>query len=130
MAPTASRTSSLVVRRVRIDRSSSGAFVARYEPTGCSRSQSGHERRLNAARAVRAHHDALDVVAGSVAADERPGEFDGFAVLIESDAFDDERGGSRGLVEQLRLARSQQHGFEQFAGARDVRAVLLGQDVI
>src|SRR5262245_59504214 len=37
MAPTASRTSSLVVRGVRIDRSSSGAFRVRYEPTGSSR---------------------------------------------------------------------------------------------
>ena len=81
------------------------------------------------ARPVRAHHDALDVVAGSVAADERPGEFDGVAVLIEGDAFDHERG-VRGGWSSSRLARSQQHGFERFAGARDVRAVLLGQDVV
>src|SRR6185436_13083997 len=63
MAPTVTMTSSLVVRRVRIDRSSSGAFVT-LRADRLSRTQARHERRLIAARAVRAHHDALDVIAG------------------------------------------------------------------
>ncbi len=51
MAPTASSTSSLAVRGVRIDRSSSGAFMT-LRADRLSRTQTGHERRLTAARAI------------------------------------------------------------------------------
>src|SRR5262245_8177798 len=61
MAPTAIRTSSLGVRMVRIDRSSSGASVT-LRADKSSGSEAGHERRLDVARPVRTHHDALDVV--------------------------------------------------------------------
>src|SRR5438045_85740 len=91
--------------------------------------QSGHHRFRVAWLPAGAHHDALHVIAGSIAPDEGPGVLDGAAVGRECDALHQQGRCSRSLAKDARLTRLDQHRLERFAGAQDSRPVPVREQV-
>src|SRR6476659_4572919 len=79
---------------------------------------------------ARTDDDALHVIPGPIASNERPPQFDRHAFDGRCDALDEQRGGSGRTPQQARLAGAQQDRLDRLARLGDTDAVALGQQVV